>query len=37
MPLPGNGMCVVTAFLLLIPQGGSAPPAPRSLFRSRSA
>ena len=30
VPLPGNGMCVVTAFLLLIPLGSSAPPAPCS-------
>ena len=30
VPLPGNGMCVVTTFLLLIPLGSPAPPAPRS-------
>ena len=30
VPLPGNGMYVVTAFLLLIPLGGAAPPAPCS-------
>ena len=35
--LPNNGMCVVTAFLLLIPLGSAAPPAPRCLSSFRSA
>ncbi|WP_419646719.1 prepilin-type N-terminal cleavage/methylation domain-containing protein [Victivallis vadensis] len=31
VPLPCNGMCVVTTFLLLIPLVGFAPPAPRKI------